>query len=135
MSQVAGRTVYCARRGDLGCRSSYPDSKFTAIRAGDVGWFRSKAEELDYCPDHVPDWVPAWRAAQAKLKFPVEGSVSSLPAVLKCAAGDLEGTADGHDEELVKALRARAFQHGRETGHTVTVTTARVLTVEAVGGH
>jgi hypothetical protein len=126
------RVVTCARRGDLGCPASYPASKFAAIRAGEAGWFCSKAEECAYCPDHVPDWVPAWRAAQAKKKFKVEGSLSARTAVLECAAGDLEGTADGEDEELVKALRARAFQHGRETGHTVSVTTSHVLTVIAV---
>jgi len=130
VSQVTARTVYCARRGDLGCTASYLSSKFAAIRAGEAGWFSSRAEELDYCPDHVPDWVPAWRAKQEKLKFKVDGSFSALPAVLRCAAGDLEGTADGEDEELVKTLRARAFQHGRETGHTVTVTTTHELTVE-----
>lgn len=132
MSQVTSRVVTCARRADLNCPASHPADRFSSIRAHDAGWFHSKAEDLDYCPGHVPDWVPAWRAEQAKRKFKVEGSVTAQPAVLACAGCDEAGTADGEDEGLVKALRARAFQHGRETGHTVAVTTSRVLTVEAV---
>jgi hypothetical protein len=132
VSQVASRVVTCARRADLNCLASYPDHKWAAVRAHDAGWFLSKAEELAYCPDHVPDWVPAWRAEQAKKEFKVEGSVAAHPAVLACTGCDEAGTADGEDEELVRALRDRAFQHGRETGHTVAVVTSRVLTVEAV---
>jgi hypothetical protein len=134
VSYAAEHPVYCARREDLGCTASHPRSRFDDIKANEAGWFSSYQERQSYCPDHVPDWVPGWRESRARRKFEVNGFVSSAPAVLKCVAGDLEGTADGGDEELVRALRARAFAHARETGHVVTVTTTHVLTLAPAGG-
>jgi hypothetical protein len=126
--------VHCARARDLGCTATRPEHKFGAIRAQEAGWFTSKETGDSFCPDHLPGWVPAWRAKKAVRKFEVDGAYTDLPAVLKCAQGDLADVIqpvsdDAEWQAMVKDLRARAFAHGRETGHVCTVIDARVLTV------
>lgn len=131
MSHASENPVYCAMRESLGCPASHPSGRWGSQKAANEGWFASRQDELSYCPEHVPDWVPAWRAQQAAKKYEVMSGVSVAPAVLACAEGDLDETTDTEPaEDTVKALRARAFEHGRQTGHTVTVFTARTLTVE-----
>lgn len=126
-------TVFCARREDLGCTASYQDNKFASIRAHDAGWFRSYQEEKSYCPDHLPEWVPGWRAAQAAKKFEVEGAFSVTPTVLHCTGcDDLDEEEAGRDPDAVRELRARGFEHAKETGHTVTVSSSDILTIEPV---
>lgn len=131
MSRASESPVYCARRGDLGCQASHPGSRFDAIRAGEQGWFHSKAEAVAFCPAHVPEWVPAWRAKQEACQHKVKVSFSKRPAVLKCAGGDLEQAEESDDPDVLRGLRAAAFAHARESGHTVTVTTTQEMTVEA----
>jgi hypothetical protein len=65
ISHAAAYPVHCARAADLGCLATRPGGKFAAIAAHDAGWFSSRRDDLEYCPEHVPDWVPAWRARQA----------------------------------------------------------------------
>jgi hypothetical protein len=130
VSHASEHSVYCARRADLGCTAEHPRNKFASIRAAEEGWFRSRAEELDYCPEHVPDWVPAWRAKQAEKKFKVKGSYSRLPAVLSCGGCGLTEHEADESPEALKALRALAFDHGERTGHRASVTTVQQLTVE-----
>jgi hypothetical protein len=133
VSWAAEHPVYCARREDAGCQASHPRSRFDAIKATEQGWFHSHAEGLAYCPGHVPEWVPAWREKQAARRFEVEGTFTRLSAVLQCHGCRLAETASGDDPEAVKVLRAAAFEHGRRTGHRVTVTAAQELAVEPVG--
>lgn len=66
MSYASEHPVTCVRREDLGCPSSFPGSKFGAIKAQDEGWFFAKdsgprGSSAAYCPEHVPEWVTAWR--------------------------------------------------------------------------
>jgi hypothetical protein len=127
---VSRPPVTCTRT-DLGCTASHPDSKFDCIRAVEAGWFHSKVQDEAFCPGHLPEWVPGWRAQQAKLQHEVRGSYTRLPAVLRCSGCKLEQTETDTAPEFLKALNAQAYQHGRETGHTVTVTTTQVLTIES----
>jgi hypothetical protein len=131
VSYASDHPVYCARKGDLGCTATHPGSRFDAIKADEAGWFHSKAEGA-FCPGHVPGWVPAWRERQAARQHEVKGSFTRLPAVLKCSGCRLQVTEESEDPDLLRALRAVAFEHGRQTGHRVTVTTTQELTVEAV---
>jgi hypothetical protein len=112
--------------------ASHPGSRWDAMAADRKGWFHSKAEECAWCPDHVPDWVPAWREKQAVRRHKVKGSFTRLPAELKCAGCKLVVSEECEDPDKLRALRDVAFEHGRATGHTVTVTTTQELTVEAV---
>lgn len=102
------------------------------MAADKAGWFHSKAEECAWCPEHVPDWVPAWRAKQAARLHKVKGSFVKLPAVLACTRCDLARTEYSEDPDALRALRDVAFEHGRQSGHKVTVTTTQEFTVEAV---
>lgn len=118
--------VCCAHRG---CKAQHEDNKFAAIRAYEEGWFKTREGDA-WCPEHVPDWVPAWRAKQAARLFKVKGTYANLPTRFLCQGGDLDESADTADDKgLLVKMRDRAFEHGRQTGHTVTVTTAQVLTV------
>jgi len=130
VSYASEHPVCCARRDDLGCKAEHPRSRWSAIKADGEGWFHSKAEEAAYCPEHVPEWVGPWRAAQAEKKFEVKGSYSRLPAVLSCQGCDLAETEENESPEALKALKAAAYTHGRATGHTVSVTTEQLFTVE-----
>lgn len=132
MSYASEHPVYCARKADLGCTASHPNSRFDAIKANEAGWFHSKVGAESWCPEHVPDWVPAWRERQAARQHEVKGSFTRLPAVLKCAGCKLEMTEESEDPDLLRALRAVAFEHGKQTGHRVAVTTTQELAVEAV---
>jgi hypothetical protein len=134
VSFAADHPVYCARRKDLNCQASHPGSRWDAMKADREGWFHSKAEEAAYCPDHVPDWVSAWREKQKARQHEVKGTFVKLPAVLKCGGCALEQTEESEDPELLKALRSVAFEHGKQTGHTVTVVTTQELTVAPVDG-
>jgi hypothetical protein len=122
MSHATENPVFCARRDD-GCTASHPSGKWGTMAADKAGWFHSKAEECAWCPEHLPDWVPAWRAKQAARLHKVKGSFTRMPAVLHCAEGD---------PDVLRALRDVAFEHGRQSGHKVTVTTTQELTVEPV---
>jgi hypothetical protein len=131
---AADHPVYCARREDLGCQASHPGSRWDSMKADKAGWFHSRAEECAWCPEHVPDWVPAWRARQAARLYKVRGSFARLPAVLKCTGCKLEATEESEDPDLLRALRDAAFEHGKQTGHRVIVTTAQELAVVPVDG-
>lgn len=131
MSYARENPVFCARRDD-GCTASHPSGKWGTMAADKAGWFHSKAEECAYCPEHVPDWVSGWRAKQAARLHKVKGSFTRLPAVLACSGCDLARTEDSEDPEVLRALRDVAFEHGRQSGHKVTVTTTQELTVEPV---
>jgi hypothetical protein len=122
--------VYCARREDLGCKAEHPRSKWDSMKADREGWFHSKAEGLAHCPAHLPDWVPAWREKQARNRYAVKSTFTRLPSVLKCAGCEMGWPEESGDPEALKALRAAAFQHARETGHAVTVTTTQELSIE-----
>lgn len=100
------------------------------MKADRGGWFHSKAEEKAYCPGHVPGWVPGWREKQAAKLHAVKKSFTKLPAVVKCAGCPLHRAEPGEDPEVLAELRDLAWQHARETGHAVTVTTTQELTVE-----
>jgi hypothetical protein len=104
------------------------------MKADRAGWFHSREEAAAYCPEHVPDWVPAWRAKKAAEKFEVTDTYYKMPATLQCqGCHDLLDTEEGRDDEAaMKALRARGFEHARKTGHTVSVSYAQVLVIEAV---
>lgn len=131
MSHATENPVFCARGGD-GCTASHPSGKWGTMAADKAGWFHSKAEECAWCPEHLPDWVPAQRAKQAARLHKVKGSFTKLPAVLKCAGCKLQITEESEDPDMLRALRAVAFEHGRQSGHKVTVTTTQELTVEPV---
>lgn len=45
------------------CVASIASSRFDHIRAGEAGWFFTKAGDA-YCPVHIPAWVAEWRARQ-----------------------------------------------------------------------
>lgn len=32
------------------------------------GWFFSRAEDKQWCPNHIPEWVAEWRARKAAEK-------------------------------------------------------------------
>jgi hypothetical protein len=133
VSHAADNPVFCARKDDLGCPARTPDSRFHRIRAGEAGWFFSRETEEAYCPEHVPGWVPAWRARKAVEKFEVQSSFTRQPAVSRCADCDfseVEDEAATGVPEVLKAQRARGFEHARRTGHTVTITASQVLTIE-----
>ena len=132
MSYASEHPVYCARREDLNCPASHPRSRWDAVRADRAGWFHSNAEEQAYCPEHVPDWVPEWRAKQELKLRKVRKSVASLGAEVRCSGGDLRRTEKSDDAEVEAGLRDLVWQHARKTGHTVTFTTTRVMTVEPV---
>jgi hypothetical protein len=129
----AGAPWSCART-DLNCAETTPRNKFSVIRASEAGWFFSREEEAAYCPAHVPDWVPAWRAKQAARKFRVQGTQAKLPATARCQGCEAfaEVEEDRDSDEKMTALRARAFEHAKQTGHTVTVGIAQVLVIEPV---
>jgi hypothetical protein len=131
MSYRTEHPVHCARQGDLGCKAEHPGSRWDAMKADREGWFHSKTEGA-FCPAHVPDWVPAWRERQAAKLHKVKKSFTKLPAVVKCAGCVLHRTEQGEDPEVLTELRDLAWQHARETGHSVTVTTTQELTVEPV---
>jgi hypothetical protein len=102
------------------------------MKADGEGWFHSKAEEQAYCPAHVPEWVPAWRAKREARLHRAEGTFTKLPAVLRCTGCALELAEPSEDPDLLRALRAVAFTHVKETGHRAVVTTTQELAVEAV---
>ena len=132
MSRASENPVFCAHRVQ-GCAASHPSSKWGAMKADREGWFHSREEEAAYCPEHVPDWVPAWREKQAALKFKVDSTYVRLPATLQCQGCSLVDTAEDPDnDEQVKDLRARGFEHAKKTGHLVVIGTAQVLTIEPV---
>jgi hypothetical protein len=133
VSHASEHPVFCARRADLNCTASHPGSRWDAMKADKAGWFHSRAEECAWCPKHVPDWVPAWRAKQAARLHAVKKSFTKLPAVLRCGGCKLARTENSEDPDVLAELRDIAWQHGRETGHKVTVVTTQELTVEAVG--
>lgn len=133
MSHATDNPVYCARKGDLGCRASTPGGKFNIIRAAEAGWFFSRQDECAYCPAHVPDWVPAWREKQAARRFPVTKTRVKLPATSacrECAFAETEPARD--DDEKMRALQYRAYAHGEQTGHALVVTASQTLTIEPV---
>ena len=133
MSHATENPVYCARKNDLGCTASHPSGRWGNQNAANEGWFASRAEGVSYCPAHLPDWVPAWREKQEKNKFEVQGTYDDRSAELVCLGCDLrEPVLVNPGAEALKAMRARAFEHGRETGHVVTVAAEHVLTVEPV---
>jgi hypothetical protein len=126
VSHAAQNLVYCARREDLGCQASHPGSKWASIRAGQEGWFTSRANDLAYCPDHVPEWATRWRARRDK----VASSFEKLPMTAGCAEGDYDETVPDDDPGALAALRGRAGDHVVQTGHQVTVTTTQRLTLD-----
>ena len=132
MSHASENPVYCARRADLGCTASHPGSRWDAMAADREGWFHSKAEGA-FCPGHVPDWVPAWRAKQEAKLHRVKKSFTKLPAVMRCSGCALHRTEVSDDPGALAEIRDLAWQHSRETGHKVTVTTTAELVVEAAG--
>lgn len=58
------RKVQCCE-----CNTTFPGSKWGAIRASEAGWFFGR-DGVRYCPAHVPAWVEPWRAKQAKKVTP-----------------------------------------------------------------
>lgn len=119
-----------------GCTASFPNSKFDAIKANEAGWFCGKEGSDNpgwHCPEHVPAWVTDWRLRKAAQRHKVTGTAEHLGVVYACASGCEETTWPVSPETDAKALateiRSRAFEHARETGHTVSVTVAQRLTV------
>lgn len=135
MSHASENPVYCVQRAQ-GCTASHPGSRFDAMKADREGWFHSREEQAAYCPAHVPGWVPAWREKQAEKRkqFEITDTYYKLPATLQCqGCGALADTEENRDDEdAMKALRARGFEHARKTGHTVSIGSAQVLVIEAV---
>jgi hypothetical protein len=129
VSYAAEHPVACCRSIDLGCKQEHPGGKWGAIKANEAGWFHDKAG-VGFCPEHVPGWVGPWRAKQAEKKFEVKGSYTRLPAVLACSGCDLAEAEENESPEALKALKATAYNHGRVTGHAVSVTTGQLFTVE-----
>lgn len=128
--------VHCARSKDLGCKAEHASDKFSAIRAAGAGWFRSRQDEQEFCPEHVPDWVPAWRERQQQSKRKVRSAFERSPVAAACAEGDFAENLEIPDDEraaaeLLRALRIRAHDHAYKTGHTVNVTTSQVISFEA----
>ena len=134
MSFASEHPVFCARREDLNCTASHPGSRWDAMKADRGGWFHSYQEEQAYCPDHVPDWVPAWREKRAAKLHKVRRSVTGLPTVVRCSGCGLHRTEESDDPEAQAEARDMAWQHARQAGHTVTVTTTREMTVEPADG-
>jgi hypothetical protein len=132
VSWASDHPVLCVRAAD-GCTASHPNSRHDAIRAGEAGWFHSQQEHVAYCPAHVPAWVAGWRAKKAAKKFEVSGSFTRLPMTSQCDGCEFTETEDSGSEEDEKSLRARAFAHAEQTGHTVSVGHASVLVIEPVG--
>jgi hypothetical protein len=130
MSHASEHPVFCAR-ADLGCTASHPSGKWGVMRADKDGWFHSKAEGA-FCPAHVPDWVPAWREKQAAKLHKVRKSFTKQPTVVKCEGCRLNVTEPGEDPDFLADMREMAYQHSRQTGHKITVTTTQELTVEPV---
>ena len=128
MSYASDHPVRCAEKKN-GCPASHPGSRFDNSKADKAGWFHGK-DGTAYCPDHLPDWVGPWRERQAKNKFEVEGTYSAEPAVLACSGCGLREKAGDGEKDTLKKLRSAAFTHGRETGHTVTVSGVQTLTVQ-----
>lgn len=132
-----GGVVHCARSGDLGCKAQHAGDKFSAIRAADAGWFRSRQAEEEFCPEHVPDWVPAWRARRRQAKRKVRSSFEKKPVSVACeGCHEFTESLDIPDDErkaaeLLRAMRVRAHDHAHKTGHTVNVTTSQVISFEA----
>lgn len=131
-----GGTVHCARQDDLGCTASHPGDKFSAIRAGEAGWFRSRQTDEEFCPEHVPGWVPAWRERQKRARRKVRTTFEKRPASVACSgcqhfSESLEIPDDDRKAaEVLKSLRVRVHDHAYRTGHVVTVTTVQVMTFE-----
>jgi hypothetical protein len=117
-----------------GCPASFPGSRFDAVKASEAGWFCGKAGSDHpgwHCPEHVPGWVSAWRAKRAAQRHRVSGSAEHLGVVY--ASGCEETTwpvaPDTDAKALATEIRARAFEHARQTGHQVSVTVSQRLTV------
>jgi hypothetical protein len=130
VSYAAEHPVPCARHGDLGCKASHPSSRWDAMKADRDGWFHSYQEECAYCPAHVPEWVPAWRAKRAAALHKVRKSVTGLPSEVRCSGCDLSLSEKPVDADAEAELRDLVWQHARSTGHKITLTTTREMTVE-----